>query len=366
MIINHILAWDLKRHGNAVDFAELYTGGVLFRENRLELYNYDKQVEILKKIAAPEPVTDERLYLLPPFFAPLLAPFSLLSFPTAYALQTLLNLGFLVWTLRLLTTQLQLGSLAKWLYLATFGFLPAYYALLQGQTTFLFLLLLSLHVLDLPKARSGLWAGLLVFKPHLAAIPLMLLAWRRLLAGIIYAVVTVTILGLVSVALVGIEGILGWIRLLWMIGGFQEPFWMVNLRSLVYFLFAEWDVPITAAASILLLIPVFFAHRRSESNLEQRALSWAATLIVMLLISPHTFIYELSLLILPGALILSAHRERAINWILGAVVAVDAAPFVAAIPKALWQVKVPLMAIVLLSLFAACVIEFRAVKDLRA
>ena len=201
MLANNVMVW--LQHGKGTDFAELYTGAVLFRENRFELYNYEKQVDILRKIAAPEPVADERLYLLPPFFAPLLMPFSLFTFHAAYSLQVAFNLGLLMLVLRLLKHGLGLSAyLSKWLYLAIFGFMPVYLALLQKQTTFLFVLFLTLHVVEAGKPRAGLWAGLLTFKPHLAAIPLLLLAWRRSIAGTIYATATIAFLSVVSIALV--------------------------------------------------------------------------------------------------------------------------------------------------------------------
>src|SRR5438876_706616 len=198
--------------GYVVDFLPLHTGGRLFWQDRTHLYDLERQLAVETPTMAPYSLVKEVLpYNYPPFFALLLVPLAWLPFPFAYATATVLNLLCLALTLRLLIRRLALGSdQTFWLLLLAFCAVPVYVTLFQGQTSFLALLFLTLYVLDLQEGRevrAGAWAGLLLFKPQLLLLPLLILAWRRCWQGLLALMVVVTALSLLSLLLVGMEGL---------------------------------------------------------------------------------------------------------------------------------------------------------------
>src|SRR5438093_3351805 len=201
----------INAEGHIIDFLPLYTGGWLFWQDRTHLYDLERQLAVEIPILVPHPLPKVLPYNYPPFFALLLVPLAWLPFPLAYATATVLNLLCLALTLRLLLRRLALGSdQTFWLLLIAFCAVPVYVTLFQGQTSFLALLLLTLYVLDLQEGRevrTGAWAGLLLFKPQLLLLPLVILAWRRCWRGLLAAVTVLAILSLLSVVLVGVEGL---------------------------------------------------------------------------------------------------------------------------------------------------------------
>src|SRR5947207_14996548 len=137
--------------GRVMDFLPLHTGGRLLWQDRTHLYDLERQLAVETPTMAPYSVVKEMLpYNYPPFFALLLVPLAWLPFPLASATATVLHLLCLALTLRLLLRRLALGSdQTFWLLLIVFCARPVYITLLQGQVSFLVLLLLTLYVLDL-------------------------------------------------------------------------------------------------------------------------------------------------------------------------------------------------------------------------
>src|SRR5947208_8744951 len=197
--------------GHIIDFLGFRTGGQLFWQDRTHLYDLERQLAVETSILAPHPLPRVLPYNYPPFFTLLLVPLAWLPFSLAYATATVLNLLCLALTLRLLIRRLELGSdQTFWLLLIAFCARPVYMTLLQGQTSLLALLLLTLYVLDLQEGRevrTGAWAGLLLFKPQLLPLPLLILAWRRCWRGLLVFMTVLAILSLLSLVLVGVEGL---------------------------------------------------------------------------------------------------------------------------------------------------------------
>src|SRR5947207_8658270 len=197
--------------GRVIDFLPLYTGGRLLWQDRTHLYDLERQLAVETPTLAPYPLPGVLPYNYPPFFTLLLVPLAWLPFPLAYATATVLNLLCLALTLHLLLRRLALGSnQTLWLLLIAFCEVPVYVTLFQGQTSLLALLLLTLYVLDLQEGRevrTGAWAGLLLFKPQLLPLPLLILAWRRCWQGLLALMVVATALSLLSLLLVGVEGL---------------------------------------------------------------------------------------------------------------------------------------------------------------
>lgn len=351
--------------GNVIDFLSLYTGGALLWQDRAHLYDLERQLTIEASILAPYTLPGGVLpYNYPPFVALLLVPLAWLPFPLAYATATALNLFCLAITLHLLQRRLALGSdQTYWLLLAVFCSTAVYVTLLQGQTSLLALLLLALHVLDLQQGRetrAGVWVGLLLFKPQLLPLPLLILVWRRQWRVLLTSAIVLVVLSLLSVVLVGVEGLRQHVLLtqrMTVADGTLgiHPLVMHNVRALAHFMFLKpWDSVLWWGTSALVALATLWAHRSSPQYDRSFAWCWSATVIALLLLSPHLNTHDLALLILPYALILSSCGGDTPALMVTALVSLSISPLLTA---ALWTasgVNWPVMPVVLIALFLVC------------
>jgi len=177
-----------------------------------QLYDEAMQFKVQREFS---PEVANRLAALPynhpPFEAALFVPFTYVPYPWAFALWDLANLAMLVslpFLLRPHLPQLQNYPWPLWV-LANLAFFPIFITLLQGQDAILLLFLYAVAFVCLKENRdvwAGGWLALGLFKPHLA-LPLIFLLLvqgrRRILAG--FALVA-AILVLVSIAIVGKQG----------------------------------------------------------------------------------------------------------------------------------------------------------------
>ena len=144
-----------------VDLRVFYTSGYLVGHGQgAHLYDPDAQREVQNALVSPNPRTLPFLY--PAFAALLFVPLSLLSYKAAFVVFLLLNLAALFVTAHILRTRLALVRptptwLLALLFLALF---PVSMALMQGQVTFLLLLLYTACFATLRNERY-LLAGLL-------------------------------------------------------------------------------------------------------------------------------------------------------------------------------------------------------------
>src|SRR5438093_1561642 len=350
--------------GHIIDFLGFCTGGQLFWQDRTHLYDLERQLAVETSILAPHPLPRVLPYNYPPFFTLLLVPLAWLPFSLVYATATVLNLLCLALTLRLLIRRLELGSdQTFWLLLIAFCARPVYMTLLQGQVSFLVLLLLTLYVFDLQEGRevrTGVWAGLLLFKPQLLLLPLLILAWRRCWQGLLALMVVVTALSLLSLLLVGMEGLQQHVLLMRQMataGGTLgvHPWAMHNLRALAHFsLPRPWDSVGWWGSSALLVLATLWVQRPSLAEDQSSTWRWSATVVALLLFAPHLNSHDLVLLLLPCALILRTYEGNTPLPLAAALVGLSVLPFLTATLWTMTQVYWPVMPVALIALFLVC------------
>ena len=330
------------------DFTGFYASARMLVECPHSLYDTQAQLEYQKALGI-------RQNFLPfpyPALVPLIfVPFTWVSLNTAYWLMLAVNLGLLFLGLAMMIRRYELKQdEAKTLLLVASTAFPIFTTLVAGQFAFVILLLIAMFFADLKKDRpsAGIWAGALVVKPSLLAVPLLilLLGWKKralAAAGVTGAV----IIGL-SGMLVGWKGLGDQIALLMAMGRHPAalanvPF-MHNLRALSHWLhFGDAGALILSGLVMasLCLIP---RSRRSSPPF------MIASLIAIALVSPHLHTYDLPILL----------------------------PLVAlGVPTGIWYQRayvfvplgillftyrfgpVPLIPIVLLALFFVCVLRAR-------
>jgi hypothetical protein len=133
---------------------------------------------------------------------------------------------------------------------------------------------------------------------------------------------------------------------------------MHNLRALtIYWLPAAWQVYIWWAGVTLVLSTLIIWNLRRENGSASFAITWIINVLGLLIVIPHLFTHDLSLLILPCALFISLFKEPLPLPVGIGLVTVAALP-------AINYVVPTIMAMTLLGLFIASLV-FGAVKAAR-
>jgi hypothetical protein len=281
-------------HAMNHDFLAFYVGGLLARQgHHHDLYDTDLQMHVQRTVAPALTVLVP--YIRPPVFAAVFAPLTLLS----------LSLAFGVW----IAIQLAATLVAGWWVARRFGsdglvyfafFQPAAIAIFNGQDSALLLLVVILAYELMERGRdfvAGAVLGIFLIKFHLLfLLPLALLAARRfrMLAGFASAGVAYA---LSWVAIVGVQGIGGYVRLLTrkdLANLEPERFWMPNLRGIA----TDLNLNFLLVTIVLGAAMVYSVWAVRRAPLWQ----WlGVTLIASMVVAPHAYPYDITPL-LPFAL----------------------------------------------------------------
>lgn len=278
------------RHTPVWDLPQFYFAGTLVREGKVaSIYDrtaYEPLVDELRR--SDERASQKSLYFnRPAFEAPLFLPLAYLSFHWATLLAILVNLvllGVLVWKL---PGWCGGGADTR---ICLFIFMPFLYSVAFGQDTLLLTLFVSgglYLILQDRQVPAGVLFALALFKPHLIwAIPIALAfarKWRALGAFLLAG----GCLGVLSFALVGIPGVLQWLELLKAPTTDTVPLLMGNTRALGLH-FGPWAGMLGAGVAV-----ASFGVILRRNSLADKL---SASLIVGLLLSPHTYCQDYSLL----------------------------------------------------------------------
>ncbi|HVO82602.1 MAG TPA: glycosyltransferase family 87 protein [Terriglobales bacterium] len=315
---------DLIRAGYP-DFTIFYSAGSIVRTGLgSQLYDDNTQYRAQKEFAAGVHIRQGPLpFNHPPFEALLFLPFTYLPYFTAYVLWGLLNLLILIalpLLLRPHVSLLQRASPMLWSF-AALAFFPVFVALLQGQDVLVLVLLLALAFVALKNNSdfaAGCCLGLGLFRFHLV-LPLvfMLLLQKRVKAFSGFCAVALALL-LISVAVVGMTTTWHYPWYVWQVEkvmgrGSIVPSDMPNLRGLLDGILTPWTTPRFTTISVIVVSLVFavFAARkwRSGARATHLPLGFALLVVTTVLISYHAFAYDLSLLLVPVALLLDYLAE---------------------------------------------------------
>ena len=309
---------DKYRQGRVLDFSEFYAAGRMVRDGLgHRLYDLRLQAEYQWRDAAIH-----AFYLRPPFEALLFVPFSYLSYRAAYSVWVLISLLLLASFAILMERELHVSralmqytrgipvdtGLILVLFL-TFG--PTMNCFLIGQDTMLLLVIytLSFRLLrDGNQFAAGCVLALGLFKFHLVIPFAIVFLIRRQWAFLKGFTLVGAILVAVSVAVSGFGVFTSYPRVFFnptyqeVIGGFQTQY-AANIRGFTYLvggglLPRYLTVMIVAALSGITLWVT--AKRWRDDALEY---SFAAAVIASLMTGIHLFFYDLSLLLLPVAII---------------------------------------------------------------
>jgi alpha-1,2-mannosyltransferase len=324
-------AAPLNRVGEPIggDYIAFHTAGRMLLQGRgAELYD-EAAVRSLEAESTQHAIA--HLYdplRNPPFFALVFAPLAIVDLVPSYVLWTACNIGFLAAAIWLALDLV--GLRARWRAITSiaFGFAPVYLGLVGGQNSTLALLLYVLVYRAMYRGReraAGAWAALGLFKPQLfLVLPLVFAASRRWRALGVY-MLAATGLTACSLLVVGLDGGSAWVQVLFannLEAGIaaNQAFRMHSLKGFFDLLLpthGQAALALSAAAALGLLVPLTRLWARagswSPAGLPSR---FALTLLVGVLVDPHLFDYDLTVLVL-AALLTGPIVPAARWWFLG-------------------------------------------------
>jgi Glycosyltransferase family 87 len=351
------------------DFPDFYCAArMLAAGHGPQLYDADLQRQYQARYAGRVGT----LYIHPPFEALLYLAVAWLPLRYAYLLWSLLNLTFLGVGVRLLAKEI-----LPWDWRLSLGvsltFVPTLLCFLQGQDSLLLLLLVVLSFSALRHSRgfaAGCWLGLGLFKFQLAlplALVLVVTQNRNIRTGLVKG------FSLAALALAALSAaISGWSVFLiypkFLLHLKAQPFAgivpqaMANFRGLIYLLFhsdqssgAVISLSILCAAALIMTLVGWrkMGRNNNNDNKDNFDLAFANSVTFALLVSYHLNPHDLSLALLPIALLLRSTSARTpaarktANWVTLGLLAIFLLP-----PLHLWALKAGAYALVGLPLLA--------------
>jgi len=288
-----------------------------------EIYDYAKQKDFQDRLVSLEQAALP--FVSPAYHALLFAPLSLLPYRTAYFVWFGCNLAVLALCFMLLRPWMQnLRATYSWLPLVLLmGFEPLAAALVQGQDSILLTGLLSCALILLSRNRNfyaGLLVGLGFFKLSIVLpIALLFLIWRRWRFSIGFAA-SVILLTAVSVGLSGIAQTKLYIASLVAIAGLRPPVsnlsrypitlqQMANVHGFLFGIGSGWMPKLWLHAMTVMLSFVVLAWTARKA----RHMNGPSMLLVAIpcsvLVSHHTYIHDLSVLLIPIVVLLGSFSQ---------------------------------------------------------
>jgi len=308
--------------GNA-DFRAYYSAGYLVLSGHADqLYDFESQRAIQNNLISPS--TTLLPFIHPPYESLLFVPFALFRYRTAYWLFLGLNLLCILVCYQFLRGKLwRLHSMWRWLpLLLIVGFAPVVAALMQGQDSLIFFLLLAAALANLESGRdlmAGTLLGLALFRFQIAVpIAVFFFIWKRwrFLGGFcISAFPALALSGLVA----GATGLRLYMSLLFDLSVRLTPagqaFYgvpvtrMPNLRGLLFSTLhlhsSQTMLALTMILSFLVVILGGWAGRNAPP-VWQLAIAISASVIV----GYHVLTHDLSILLIPMAMLLDQRVGR--------------------------------------------------------
>ena len=319
MVLLHLVfflgQWRYIRAG-LPDFTILYTAGkIVARGQAADLYNNDVQRDVEKQVS----ITVSRggvilPYNHPPYEAALFAPFARMRYPAAYLVWLAINVTLAVVFVIQLRGRLNcLSNLPRWFYvLMALAFPPMFIALMQGQDVIWVVFCYGMAYAALQRDSefaAGSWLALGLCKFHLILpflVAFLLQKRTKVLAG--FAAVA-TALVLVGFAVVGVKASLAYPSFVWKTDHTAAYRWAIdhnnnpNIRAVILNTLggnSQWASVVVVAVSLLLLLGAAVAWKRlAGASAIGWKLGFALNVFATLLVSYHTWIQDMSLLLLP-------------------------------------------------------------------
>lgn len=358
------------------DYVIYYSGAEIVRDGgSKQLYDLRQQWRYQAKFATP--IRAGALPFNHPAYELLWhLPLTYLSYPYAYIVWNLINVGLLVGLARTFVPPVA-ADLRRLSLIMALGFYPVLVTWLHGQDSILLSFAIGASMVALKQRRwiaAGLWLALASFKPQIA-VPIAL-AWAFGGFGIALAawLIGASALACVSLWMVGIDGAAQYVAMLtWMDGHHYaiDPIAMPNLRGLIFALLYDrlpaLVVPLTVALSTGALVWMAHLWRRLSMDREQD-FDWtvALTLTLACLTSYHAYLHDFSLMIVPAAIVsrdlISGAADGIAATLLGVLLVILWLPFPITFGKLQMSGQIALGALLVIAFAALIAIRLNSIR----
>ncbi|HKD01972.1 MAG TPA: glycosyltransferase family 87 protein [Terriglobales bacterium] len=325
ILLHGIILWNARhliRKGYP-DFTIFYSAARLVREGfGHSLYDLQVQYRVQREFASGVSIRQGALpYNHPPFETILFMPLSSLPYLGAYLVWDTLNLVLLAGVLWCVQSGLEKKWPGLWwgLFLCL-AFFPVCVALLQGQDIILFVLWFAAAYVSLKRGNdlaAGCWLGLGLFRFQLVLPFVAMLGLRKRWRALAGFFAMAGVLGLVSVAIVGWHGLWDYPHYVWFVEGTMAHEAISDMPNLRGFLAAllTGRIPTLVLDGITVVLSlglVIFgaSHYKPGLKGERFDLAFSLCVVIVVLVSYHSFAYDLCLLLLPVALVTNYVRSR--------------------------------------------------------
>ncbi len=324
----------LDRWGQIIgtDFAVNRAAAQLIAENRgAELYLFTSDYHfpaldgIVARTVSPQVVQGNFPFFPTPVLTLPYLPLAFLPYLAGYAIWVLLNVVLLFAVLRMLRPYVALlrGPDSRLAVFVILSFFPVLETLMDGQLSLLSFAMIALVYVAWKQGRDGL-AGLalgsLVYKPQLILVILLYCLVSRRWRTLVVAGITAAALALLSFLWIGPLGVQRYLSLAGTFGqlAFIPGFKLWNQHSLYgFFALLTHDPNLTQFLTLAVCAPVVLALLYAWSRNRELEQQYSLAVLATLLVTPHLFGYDLTLLILPGVLQvdrLQREKSHARTW----------------------------------------------------
>ena len=298
------------------DFVLYYSGAKILNDgNGAHLFDLEMQRNYQRNFGGGD-IDWDLPFNHPPYELLPLLPLANFSFPVAHAFWTAINILLLAIAVFRLFPFLETSHRSLFVLMAL-AFFPTITALKMGQDSLITTLLLAETFVSLKHNRYAIAGGLLalgLYKPQFFLPLLGILFMQRRWASMFGFLSVGLLLGSISVAMVGRDGLWGLVTLwLSMIdrGHFVWPELMINLRGLIYMVLHP--AGLTEATNVLTLCfsvatcagMLQLWPRGAEEKDELFDLRFAAAVVMTALVSFHSYSYDGTLLVIPLLIMLN-------------------------------------------------------------
>jgi hypothetical protein len=330
---------DIKGTIIGSDFLAFYNGGNFYLHDRMnELYDFYAQYLFQRGIPAPVPYKMFHPYISPPFTAAFFSLFSMNSYLTGLIIWWAFGLLLLFVSISILRSELvplRVYSIPH-LFLISFLFFPTNAWFIYGQSTPILLFLYVVFFVMLRRQNdlvAGIALGLLLYKPQLGLalgfVVLVKRRWRALAGGLVGACIWIVI-GFAT----GPSTMVDYLKIMPLLHNILRLKPDINLDISLLFANADLNYPTWGINSFfgfssllldnlwrtggdilfillsifgLLSLAVIWIHTKWEPKTRTWDMTMAGTIALGLLLSPHLFIYDLMLLLLPLGIVWSLY-----------------------------------------------------------
>jgi hypothetical protein len=314
----------------AGDFLQEWIGGWIVRAGEgARLYDLRFAYELQHRESLVGFAWDDDQYLpmvYPPFYYLLVSPLSLLSVQRAAWLWAAMLLAALAGSCWILQREISrrrhdgTTNLLPWLLPAALLFMPVLESLSSSQKGTVCLLLFSATFALWQRGRNfsaGVVFGLLAFKPQLVIVIALAALWKRDWRFVVGGLATGTVLVVLSL-LVGRQACADYVRFAFGVGDYMQTTGYDLHKSHTLWGFGKLLAPHNAAAAMNISLAIagivgYIVARLLSPlcgtwNTTQPAFRWqfAGLIVATALFCPHLFTYDLTILVLPMAIVVNA------------------------------------------------------------